>query len=265
MTSGYPESCNVRILRRQRASERGSLSPENGYAEIFTAFLDEFTEGSWPLPDAGEMRSVSTDGDNACQKSYSDNIEETVPSSESVTAKESSPYPASTGSFDDTTTPSGGSTAASADFSPVADKYVNVSHVRDNFYPRGIISHSSVRKVTNTTYLRRMHLSRDDAVGLFPELKNVTEFVFMTNKTRSESSAFLKRSTCVCIHDVEGRRWPVVVECLRTAGQRHVRFNKGWAEMCSANGISIGKCILLARRKLASSSLGDSVVTVSLA
>ena len=94
-----------------------------------------------------------------------------------------------------------------------------------------------------------MHLSREDAAELFPDVKSALELVYKTKMTRRESLAPFKKGTCVYIHDIEGRRWPVVLECLRTAGQRHVRFNKGWAEVCSANRISVGMCVRLARWK----------------
>ena len=109
------------------------------------------------------------------------------------------------------------------------------------------VSHSAVRALTNTTYLRRMHLSREDAIGLFPEVQRILQSVFSKKMKRRVSTRLFKVGIAVCIQDAAGRRWPVAIECLRTAGQRHVRFNSGWAEMCTANGLAVGKCIRLDR------------------
>ena len=124
-----------------------------------------------------------------------------------------------------------------------------------------ILSYSTVRKVSSTTSLRRMHLSRDDAAAFFPESKETMEFIFATDMTRCVSPPQFKIEISVSLYDGEGRRWPVVLECLRSAGQRHVRLNKGWAEVCSANGISVGKRIRLALWEQASS---DALVTVTI-
>ena len=60
------------------------------------------------------------------------------------------------------------------------------------------------------------------------------------------------------------RCWPVLLECVRTAGQRHVYFNKGWAELCSANGLFIGKSAQLARWKEGVSPSHVALVTLSI-
>jgi len=132
------------------------------------------------------------------------------------------------------------------------------------FVGNGIPAHSSVRTLTSVTYLRRMHLGRDDAGVLFPDLKKMMEFVFITKMKRRISPGKFKIGISVSLQDSNGRRWPVLLECLRTAGQRHVRLSKGWAEVCRANGFLVGKRIRLARRKQeSSSSSSDALVTVS--
>ena len=124
-----------------------------------------------------------------------------------------------------------------------------------------ILSYSSVRKVSSTTYLRRMHLSRDDAAAFFPESKEAMEFIFATDMTRRVSPEHFKVEISASLQDGEGRRLPVVLECLRSAGQRHVRLNKGWAEVCRANGISVGMRIRLA---LWEQAADDALVTVTI-
>jgi len=108
-----------------------------------------------------------------------------------------------------------------------------------------------------------MHLSRNDATALYPECKETVEFIFATDTTRCVSPEQFKVQISVSLHDGEGRRWPVVLECLRSAGQRHVRLNKGWSEMCRANAIYVGKRIRLARWEQTSSS-SDAIVTVTI-
>ena len=81
--------------------------------------------------------------------------------------------------------------------------------------------------------------------------------------TRLESSAPFKKGTCVYMHATKGRRWPIVLEYSRTAGQRHVRFNRGWAEVCSANAPSIGKSVRLDRWKVRLSPKHVALVALS--
>lgn len=135
----------------------------------------------------------------------------------------------------------------------------------DDLGTSGVVSYSAVLRLTNTTYLRRIHLSRKDAVGLFPEVQRNMQSVFTKEtKPRALLNNF-KLGTSITIQDVKGRRWPVVLECLRTAGQRHIRFNNGWAEMCSTNGLSVGKCVRLDRwEQTSSSSPQETLVTLSI-
>lgn len=130
---------------------------------------------------------------------------------------------------------------------------------RDASAGNTILSFSSVRKISSTTYLRRLQLSRGEAAALFPASKEMMEFIFATDTTRCASPEQLKVETCVSLQDGEGRLWPAVLECLRSGGQRHVRLNKGWSEMCRANGISVGKRIRLALWEQVSSSSGTLV------
>jgi len=125
------------------------------------------------------------------------------------------------------------------------------------------LSYSCVRKITNTTYLRRIHLSKEDAIGLFPEIQENMEYTF--SRRHRDTSAPFKLSTSFSIQDREGRRWPISLECVRTAGQRHTRISKGWSALCSANRFSVGRCLRFARwEHKSSSSPKDALITVSL-
>jgi hypothetical protein len=86
-----------------------------------------------------------------------------------------------------------------------------------------------------------MHLSRDDAVALFPEIEKTMESAFATDVQRNVSPGHFKAGVDVSLQDGRGRHWPILLEFVRTAGQRHVRLNKGWVQMCSANGFPVGK------------------------
>ena len=268
--------------------QHGSLLCTKGNTETFAAFFVEFSDGSCPLPDAGEMRSILSysDEDHECPESYSKvydtaaatspGVDATLPSVDTaaatsprvVTTAYASPSPPTANGCDITKErPCGSSTETFVDSSSFAEKpgtAVDASRALEEIFFSAIIMHSSVRKITNSTYLRRMHLSRDDAAGLFPEFESILNFIFTRSMSRRGYSPPIKKGTYVYIHDVEGRRWPIVLECLRTAGQRHVRFNKGWAEMCSANGVSIGKCFRLARWKQGSLSSHSAIVTMSI-
>lgn len=247
--------------------QHGSLFPKNGNTATFAAFLDQFTEGSWPLSGTGEMRPVSSssDEDDGCRKSCSKIFETTTKTLTTIVTGEELPHQAPKYGCNITRARPSGSTETCGHSSVDDDKdatAAGTSRAFDEIFKSGDVLYSSVRKITNTTYLRRMHLSKEDAVNFFPEVKSSVEFVFMTKMARHEYSAPFKKGTLVRINDIEGRRWPIVLECLRTAGQRHVRFNKGWAKMCIANGLSVGKCVRLARWKHGSSS-SDALVTLS--
>lgn len=132
------------------------------------------------------------------------------------------------------------------------------------FVSERVMSYSVFRKLTNTTYLRRMHLRPEDAVGLFPEVQKSVDSFFEAVANWNDSSArHFKGGTTVCIHDLDGRQWLVLLEWFFTSGQRHVSLNKGWAEMCGANGISVGKRFRLDRWVKVQSS-EDALVTVSI-
>ena len=277
-----------------------------GSTETFAAFLDEFSDGSWPPPDTVEMRSVSIYSDEdhessslsknsekrfGCPESYfkvvgaaaatspsvdatSPSVDATSPSVDAaaapspsvVTTADASPSPPTANGCDIAkASPSGSCTETCVDSSSFAEKPGNnASRALKELFLSAKYLHSSVRKITNPTYLRRMNLSRDDAAGLFPEFGSILNSVFMRSMSRREYWPPMKKGACVYVHDAEGRRWPVVLECLRTAGQRHVRFSKGWAEMCSANGVSLGKCFRLARWRKGSSSSHSAIVTLSI-
>ena len=145
----------------------------------------------------------------------------------------------------------------------------NIGHapVRGKSTAQMIISFSCVRSLTNPTYLRRLNLSRKDAINLFPQAQSTMNSAFAKNARPCESPRkFWKSSTSVGIQDPEGRLWPVVLVCLRTASQRHVKLTRGWAETCSANGFCVGMIVRLDRWEEAppSEPSREALVTVSI-
>lgn len=137
---------------------------------------------------------------------------------------------------------------------------------RDPSLPNMVLSYSTVRTLTNKTYVRRLQLSREDTVRLFPKVQGVLQFAFTKDMKHSSSFPY-KRDISVLIQDAKGRKWPIVLECLRAAGQRHIRLNRGWPDMCRANGLSFGKQFRLDRWVSVPSSSStlrhDDIVTLS--
>lgn len=239
-------------------------------AEIFGAFLNEFAGGDWALPNMGKLQTASPyagEDFHGCERGHSsffaasffdDSTSSIITGVDSPpqipTADSNIPRKSPTASpeecGDSHPDSNGGKTGVAAPVIP----YVSIFDV--------ILAHSSVRVLSNTTYLRRMHLSREDAIAFFPEIKKTIESAFKAGLKRHDSSGRFKTGIDVSLQDEQGRRWPIVLEVLRTAGQRHVRLNKGWAQMSIVNGFAVGKCIRLARWEQASPSK-DALVTVS--
>ena len=255
-------------LGKHALEQHGSRSASNRNTESFAAFLDKFTEGSCSLSDMREKRAISPYivENHGCQQSFK--IIDAATIRTSIAKGEYLLYQAPTYGCDITRArPSGRSTETCVDSSALSDKddtATNASRAINRLSKSGVVLYSSVRKLTNATYLRKMHLSSEDALGLFPEVTSTLDFVYRNKMTRHESWKPVKKGIYVHIHDIEGRRWPVLLECVRTAGQRHVHFNKGWAELCSANGLFIGKSAQLARWKEGVSPSHVALVTLSI-
>ena len=129
----------------------------------------------------------------------------------------------------------------------------------------GTPAYSSYRTLTSSAYVRRLQLSRCDAAGLFPEVRKTMDHVFAkTSKKRGTASEYFKAGIDVYVQDAHGRRWPVVLEMLRTARQRHVRLSRGWTEVCRANGICVSTSVRFDRWEGGCSSSHEPLVTVSI-
>ena len=236
-------------------------------AEIFDAFLNEFAGGDWAFPNIGELQTALPYADedfHGCERGHSSFFASDDSTSSVMTGVDSPPQiptadskvprkslKASLEECGDSCPDSNGEKNGAA--APITAD-VSIFDV--------ILAHSSVRALSNTTYLRRMHLSREDAIALFPEIRKTIEYAFKAGLKRHASPGRFKIGIDISLQDEQGRRWPVALEVLHTAGQRHVRFNKGWAQMSIANGFAVGKCIRLARWDQASPSK-EALVTVS--
>jgi len=249
--------------------------------DLFSALLDGFTGGALPLPDARMMwrRPASTftskegehkeQGDHGCQE-YNSQVFAADSSTKLVAVEKELLLEDPQKIYIDPRTRQIKSSTKSLVISSLTsgkDKAADASCCPKASAVHRVILYGCVRTLTNTTYVRRMHMSREDALGLFPEAKHSLGLVFKPRTKRRASSRNIMIGTSVRIRDPQGRCWPVVLECLRTAGQRHVRLNKGWAEMCVANGLSVGVIIRLARWKNAPSSSSmtqDAHITMSI-
>ena len=149
-------------------------------AEIFGAFLNEFAGGDWAFPNMGELQTASPYADedfHGCERGHSGFFASDASTSSAITGVDSPPQIPK----DDSNIPrksltaspeecgdsrpdsNGGKTSAAAPITPD----ISIFDV--------ILAHSSVRVLSNTTYLRRMHLSREDAIAFFPEIKKAIE------------------------------------------------------------------------------------------
>jgi hypothetical protein len=266
--------------------------------DMFREFMEEFTIGSWPLSENGSMPPMKRFTDlghlggqsNRRAGDTADNVISFVGSNDQVAVVEGYPCRGQKGhpktkiegardldflrvsaevstkiDNDEANAPSrsgsctapSGSTARLTDFTPPSDKDENEA------ISERIISYTSVRRLSNTTYMRRMHLSKKEAINLFPEVQGNIETIFRIGERQRDKPGPFKMSVPVSLHDDEGRQWPVVLECQLTAGQRHVRLVKGWTELCSVKGFSVGKRIRLDRWEQRTSSR-RSFVAVSI-
>ena len=238
-------------------------------AEIFGVFLDEFAGGDWAFPSVRDLQTASPYADEDhydCERGDSKLFASDALTSNVVNGVD---LPSQTPMVDSkilrkspTDNPEERGNSSLDSNSDKTDADADITS--DVSIVDAILAHSSIRALSNTTYLRRMHLSRDDAVALFPEIRETMEAVFATGVKRHASQGLFKTGIDVSLQDENGRRYPVVLEVVRTAGQRHVRLNEGWAQMCIANGLAVGTCVRLARWEQAYSSK-ESLVTVATA
>ena len=291
----FPFDC----LRRSERQSSHDSPPARPFAlpmakegDVFDAFLDEFTGGSSLLSRdvREEVNGEEVDGEQAnegarpdCTNTEKEDKGETgdrknavaPSSSHAPTAERDKQLTAERGN-QGTHVPSNCSAVTGEVSTPPRLYNADAATACSNIGPapvRGIstaqmvISYSSVRSLTNPTYLRRLNLSKEDAISLFPEAQATMYSVFAKDARRCDSPGkFWKSSTSVGIQDPEGRQWQVVLECLRTSSQRHVRLIKGWEDMCILNGLSVGMIVRLDRWEQAfpSASSREALVTVSI-
>lgn len=238
-----------------------SCSRAHKDGDILSSFLTEFTGGAWPLADKREdeartRSSVLNARDrDISEKPVLKTAEHHAHSSIAETARADAP------TFSEPSTEQEQhiksvhplkQTQARAKASPVAGKAETAdaaSQPHDSTFlaEAKIASYSTVCKLSNTTYLRRINLRKDDAVRLFPDIYETLESAFAKRQNDAPCD-FFKKSAKVFIQDSVGRRWPVVLECSRTSGQRHIRLSSGWEDLCRANELCVGKRLRLQRR-----------------
>jgi len=114
-------------------------------------------------------------------------------------------------------------------------------------------TYSSLRTLSNKTYLRRVYIKISDAQRLFfgaPETLFLPAlFMQEPGAARYAPNKTILR-TVVSLLDAEGRLWPVQYECVLQGGQRHSRLKSGWMKVCRANHFTVGDRIRFQRLTL---------------
>ena len=112
------------------------------------------------------------------------------------------------------------------------------------------------RKITNRTYLRKMHVpvAMDKLLQVCCACKgcveesapcgikklfaqSVQEPLFLSARYKKNH---LEQNCVLYVKDDEERLWPVTYEVRVSSGQRHRRFTNGWAALCRGNGFGAG-------------------------
>jgi B3 DNA binding domain len=101
------------------------------------------------------------------------------------------------------------------------------------------------RVITNTTYLRRLYLSPEQAFCLMPSIKS--SFIPVTLSRRVRALRKQKVATCnIKLVSSDGRKWTTVFECfVSTNGQLHCHFVAGWSLFCQANSVAVHDSVVL--------------------
>ena len=103
------------------------------------------------------------------------------------------------------------------------------------------------RTLSNTTYLRRLHIKFQDAQRLFfGSAISPSLFQNETGAMRYLPDKTILR-TEVLLLDARGKIWMMQYECVLRHGQRHSRIKGGWNRMCQCNNLTVGDKIRFQR------------------
>lgn len=101
------------------------------------------------------------------------------------------------------------------------------------------------RTISNDTYLRRVYLSPEQALCLFPGLQPFSATATMARQVRASLRSKVTTQDVVLVTR-DGRRWSSVFECVvSTNGQLHCRLVNGWSQFCKDNGVAVHDSVVL--------------------
>ena len=102
------------------------------------------------------------------------------------------------------------------------------------------------RYLSNVTYLRRLHLTSQQAVVIIPEL--VCQASLAASPKRSFKTSPPKTRTDIILANAAGQLWRATCESVTTpTGRISCRLLGGWAQFCRDNGVEVGDDVVLER------------------
>lgn len=106
------------------------------------------------------------------------------------------------------------------------------------------------RPLSNDTYLRRLHLSPEQAISLLPCLAP-TVLPLATSTERRARLNFRGVNVRFKLVNESGRQWNAVCECVLSSDKKqlHCRFGGGWRQFCGDNGVCVHSTVILERIK----------------
>lgn len=104
------------------------------------------------------------------------------------------------------------------------------------------------RCITNATYLRRLHLSPQQAAWLVPDLSTQLLHVASLRRRHRTRANFTGLRQDVTLVDADGRPWSATLECSPTCGgQLHCRLVSGWSHFCDDHCVCVFDTVVLDR------------------
>ena len=96
------------------------------------------------------------------------------------------------------------------------------------------------RPLSNETYLRRLHLSPEQAISLLPCLASSVLPVATSTEVRAKTKYYDVRLEISLVNS-SGQQWRAVCECVLSSKKKqlHCRLGEGWAQFCRDNGAAV--------------------------
>ena len=97
------------------------------------------------------------------------------------------------------------------------------------------------KRITSNTYLRRLYLTRQQAVALAPTMARVAE---MHDHTKDPATIVSARVAVLDEHDVAHE---LECKCYLSSREHHFVLCTGWSALSKGNGIGLGDAVLFSR------------------